>query len=134
MAMKENYLPVQASYLRCCASTGFFDTFYEIFLQKSPEVAKKFVNTDLKRLKGMLRESLFQMICQSSIEGREAEIERIAEIHSRRGHDVVPELYPLWLDSLCEAVKRHDPGYTAELESIWRRRMEQGIAIMVARY
>ena len=134
MTMKPNYVPVQTSYLRCCAASGFFDTFYQLFLDKSPTVAQKFANTDFNRQKAMLKDSLFKMICQASLEQSRAEIEHIAETHSRRGHAIPPELYALWLDSLCEAIKLHDPGYTPELEALWRRQMQQGIDIMIARY
>ena len=50
-------------------------------------------------------------------------VEEIGESHNRRGHDIRPELYELWLDALCESVKKHDSEYTGELESMWREAM-----------
>lgn len=129
-----DYLAIQSSYLRCCASSGFFDTFYDIFLAKSPEVAEKFANTDFTRQKRMLRESIFKMVRQASFDGEaRAEVERIGELHARR-LDIRPQLYALWLDSLCEAIERHDPGYVPALEVLWRRRMQQGIDLIIAKH
>ena len=129
-----DYLAIQSSYLRCCASPGFFDTFYDIFLAKSPEVAKKFSKTDFPRQKQMLKDSIFKMVRQASLNGEaRTEIERIGELHTRR-LDIRPELYALWLDCLCTAIKQHDPGYTPGLEALWRRHMQQGIDLIVAKY
>ena len=129
-----DYLTIQSSYLRCCASAGFFDTFYAIFLAKSPEIAEKFANTDFTRQKQMLRDSIFKMVRQASFNGEaRAEVERIGELHARQ-FDIRPGLYALWLDSLCAAIKQHDPGYTTTLEVLWRRRMQQGIDLIIAIY
>ena len=54
--------------------------------------------------------------------------------HSRRGVDIAPHLYELWLDALCEAVEEHDPEFTAELGKQWREAMRPGIELIVARY
>jgi hypothetical protein len=39
-----------------------FDTFYNLFLSSSPDIAEKFQNTDFKRQKNILRESFFKII------------------------------------------------------------------------
>ena len=36
------------------------------------------------------------------------------------------------LDSLCEAIKKHDPNYTPTLEQLWRVAMLKSIKEMVA--
>ncbi len=38
---------VMQSYGRCCASSGFFDSFYQYFLASSPEIREKFANTNM---------------------------------------------------------------------------------------
>jgi hemoglobin-like flavoprotein len=125
---------VTASYHRCRASEGFVDTFYEHFLAKSEEVARKFEKTDFARQKLLLRESLLAMLLLNlnSADARE-ELERLAERHSRRGLDVGPHLYELWLDALCEAVEKHDPKFTPELREQWRAAMRPGIELMCAK-
>ena len=60
--------------------------------------------------------------------------DEVAETHSRKQHNIRPEMYDLWLDSLCETVRRHDPKFTPELEDQWREWMREGIDFIVARY
>ena len=129
--MKDIYDNVIASYHRCRQSGPFFDTFYEILLGKSPEIASKFVRTDFARQKLMLRESLLEMLnYYCGVESVRQEIERLAKLHRRL--EVRPEHYELWLDSLCEAVAKHDPKYRVELGELWREAMRPGIALMLS--
>lgn len=53
---------VMQSYGRCCASDGFFDSFYERFLASSPEVRGKFANTDMKGQKLLLRQGILNVV------------------------------------------------------------------------
>lgn len=129
--MKDIYDRVVASYHRCRQSSEFFDTFYEIFLPKSPEIASKFVHTDFARQKLMLRESLLEMLnFYCGIDSVRKEIEQLGKLH--RQLEVRPELYELWLESLCEAVAKHDPEYRVELAELWRQAMRPGIALMLS--
>ena len=126
---------VSQSYHRCLHSEGFTDTFYELFLAKSTEVAEKFRATDFIRQKRMLRESLLMMVMfNRDPEGVAEEMNELAERHSRRGLDIPSHLYDLWLDSLCEAVERHDREHTADLANKWRAAMRDGIDFLISRY
>jgi len=133
--MTANLDAVTASYHRCRGSEGFFDRFYERFLSKSPAVAHKFRNTDFKRQKLMLRESLISMLLFNQDVGTaREELERLAARHSRKQLDIAPYMYELWLDSLCETVAEHDPEFSPELEQEWRSAMLAGIKLLISRY
>ncbi len=126
---------VQASYDRCSVSDGFFDTFYDLFLAKSPEVAAKFAHTAFPKQKKILKASLFVLVRFGTCDDHPPKvIERIGESHSRQHLDIPPALYDLWLDSLCEAIQKYDPEYTEALEQRWRRLMQEVIGIITARY
>ena len=126
---------VTASYHRCRVSEKFIDTFYEHFLAKSEEVREKFRDTDFARQKLMLRESLLMLLLVNQNEpGAIQELERLGERHSRRGVDIPPHLYDLWLDALCEAVEKHDPEYKPILDDKWQAAMQPGIKMIVSRY
>ena len=56
-------------------------------------------------------------------------VERLTEKH--KVLDVPPEMYEMWLDSLCEAVGKHDPEYNDELEQQWREAMKPTIQRMI---
>ncbi len=133
--MDESYEPVLASYHRCEDSGGFFDTFYEIFFAKSPEIPPKFAHTDMEMQKQVVAASMLWMLqLQTGEEVARREIEKIGELHSRLAHNIRPELYELWLDALCEAIAKHDPQYTSELETMWRDAMRGGIDLIVSKY
>ena len=121
---------VMASFYRCRRNEGFIDTFYDLFLSKSTEIARKFEKTDFKLQKLMLRQSLLEMLCfDRGIPGSHEEIERLGRSHKEL--EIAPHMYSMWLDSLCEAVRRHDPEYTEDLELAWRRAMLKSIQKMI---
>ena len=128
--MSEEVNDVTASYYRCRGDRAFLDTFYDLFLSKSPEIRKMFAKTDFKIQKLMLRQSLLALICfDRGIAGTREEIERLATRHKEL--EVKPEMYSMWLDALCEAIKKHDPEYTPELEQNWRQAMRKSIDEMI---
>jgi hemoglobin-like flavoprotein len=130
-SVKQSYDEIVTSYHRCRQSDGFFDTFYDIFLRKSPEIAAKFAHTDFAQQKLMLRQSLFEMLNYfCGFTSLRKDIEELGHRHHQV--DVRPEHYELWLDSLCEAVAKHDPKYRPELGEMWREAMRPGISLMLS--
>ena len=89
------------------------------------------LTTDFKIQKLVLRQSLLEMLgFDREMSGTREEIERLGLRHKQLG--VTPEMYAMWLDSLCEAIKKHDPSYTPELEQLWREAMLKSIKEMIA--
>jgi len=120
---------------RCTGRPGFLDRFYELFMASSEEVAAKFKHTDFRKQKKALRVSLYKMmLVREGNAGADADLERLAHLHSRRQLDVRPELYELWLDRLIQAVREFDPVFSGETEKAWRNVMRPGIEFMKARY
>ncbi len=129
--MVEQANELMASYYRCRRDERFLDTFYDGFLSKSPAVAQMFAKTDFKLQKLMLRQSLLEMLCfDREMSGTREEIERLGLRHKELR--VAPEMYALWLDSLCEAIRKHDPSYTPALEQLWREATHKSIKAMLA--
>lgn len=133
--MSVDYATVEASYDRCLENGEFFDTFYDTFLAKSEEIPPLFADTDFRKQKQMIRMSV-RMLVRLGLgeEGTKLAIHKLGESHSRSQHNIRPELYELWLDSLCESIQKHDPQYTPELEKQWRDTMHAGIEMMVSMY
>ena len=129
--MSSDFDQVVASYHRARQSGGLFDTFYELLLRKSPEFPPMFARTDFPHQKLMLRESILELLLFAQTVSNRDEIERLAEQH--RLMKVKPAYYELWLDALCEALARHDPNFTPQLDALWREAMQPGIDVMVAR-
>ncbi len=131
----ESHDVVQTSFDRCLATGDFFQTFYDIFLATSPEITSKFAQTDFNKQKNLIKASVAMMIRLGTGNANARRIlEKVGNTHSRQALDIRPEPYDLWLDSLCEAIQRHDPDYSAELEALWRENMQEGIKLVTDRY
>ncbi len=133
--MDEAYQEALKSYHRCEASGGLFDSFYDIFFAKSPDIPPKFAKTDMQKQKQVVMASVLMVLRLGSGDPVARQyVQELAESHSRRRQNIRPELYGLWLDALCEAVQKHDPAYTPKLEEQWRQAMRPGIEMMIAAY
>ena len=112
---------------RCDA---FFDTFYRRFLAADKSIAEKFRATDLAHQKEMLRESLAEMFDFFLKHESNPYIVTLGRIHGIRGHDIPPELYDAWLDTLVATVLECDPGASESVALAWRIVMAPGIEFM----
>ena len=128
--MDSSFDQVIASYHRARDSGELFDTFYVIFLAKSPEIPPMFARTDFPHQKLILRESILEMLVFAQMGSGRDEIEGLAERH--RQLNVKPAHYELWLDALCEALAKHDCEFNSTFERMWRDAMRKGIQLMSA--
>lgn len=124
------------SLARCLRNDQFFQRFYEVFLDSSPEVRAKFQNTDFRKQRRMLQTSFYMLVEYIALDWPEcrAYLERIAATHSKQGRNIPPHLYDFWLESLLRTVQENDPQYSSEVEAAWRFMMGAGIAFLKARY
>jgi len=113
----------------------FYDTFYEIFINCSPAIKPMFASTDMEKQKKMLKKGISYMIlyAKETLSGQQA-LKSIAEIHDRNHKNIKPHLYPLWVESLCSALKKHNTEFTKETENAWREVMEPGIKYFTSLY
>ncbi|MET1079067.1 MAG: globin [Pseudomonas sp.] len=124
---------VMQSYGRCCASNGFFDTFYRYFLASSPLVRDTFVNTDMPAQKRLLRQGILNLVMFAR--GMpDTKLRALGETHSRHGFNIRPELYDLWLDALLLTIDEHDPAVDADTRSAWRKVLTLGIEVIKSHY
>ena len=112
----------------------FIQRFYEIFLSSSPEVAKKFEQTDMEVQKGLLRQSVSFMLSFSTTLQSSAHMKSIARRHSKSQVDIPPELYDLWLNCFLITVKEFDAEFDLEIELAWTVILSPGIAYMKYHY
>jgi hemoglobin-like flavoprotein len=120
---------------RCTATPGFLERFYDTLMAASAEVAEKFKHTNFRKQILLLKASLYTMIfaAWARPEG-DIHLERIAQLHSRKGIDIKPELYDLWLDCLLQTVQDCDRRFNQDVEQAWRQMLQPGIAFMKSRY
>ncbi len=119
----------RASYERCLHEEDFFRTFYERFLASDPAIAPMFANTKFERQHKLLQHGLGLLL---SYAGRPNPhlLERIAERHGPGDMNVAAGQYTLFLNSLIEAVRRHDPECTPETEQAWSAALAPGVAYL----
>lgn len=128
---------VNQSYGRCSISPAFFDSFYDIFLASSPKLAPMFANTDFTKQKALLKSSISFVIMYAKDQNgafAKGKLTSIGEIHDTKHRNVSPDMYPLWIDSLIAAIKKHDPQFSPALEKDWREVIKPGIDLLISRY
>lgn len=126
---------IKASFDRCEATGDFAETFYELFLDSSPEIAPHFSQTNFVKQKKLLRGTVYILVTRNPGEAEARNtLERIGDSHNRSNLNIRPELYELWLNSLCKTVERLDPNWTPELDAIWRKSMRPAIEVITSLY
>ncbi len=126
---------VRSSFDRCEANGNFADTFYNNFLNSSPEIAPYFAATNFEKQRKVLRQSVYMMVTNDVADpGMRDMLGNLARIHSRAWRDIHPKLYELWLESIFKAAKELDPEWSEDLERKWRVRLRDGMQIIMAAY
>lgn len=121
------------SYGRSCTQPEFYDTFYSIFMNKSPAIRAKFVNTNMQTQYGLLRGGILWLIMHARGMG-DSKIKALGNSHCQHALDIHPALYDLWVDALMEALSKHDSEFTPELELTWRQTLKPSIDIIKSMY
>ena len=115
-------------------SDEFFAQFYEIFISKSSLIAEKFKNTDMASQREMLRESLMFMVNFYVHKRSDAFLRELAMSHSRKGVDIEPYLYDIWMDSVIDTLRERDAKFDRDVELAWRIVLSPGITFMKFHY
>src|SRR5579864_7090983 len=116
------------------SNSEFFTVFYRLLITTSDEAASKFRNTDMAAQVHVLQSSV-AFLLNFFIRNRQDEyLVQVAERHSKRGVDVRPELYSVWLDCLIETVREFDPKFNGDVATAWRVVFSKGIEFMTSRY
>lgn len=116
------------------SSGEFFVAFYDLLTATSDEAASKFRNTDMAEQVRTLQSSV-TVLLNFFVSSRQDEyLGKLAERHSKRGVDIPPELYSVWLDCLIETVRQFDPKFKDDVAAAWRVVFSKGIEVMTSRY
>jgi hemoglobin-like flavoprotein len=135
----EKVPPVQQSLGRCLLNKkpgkDFLDAFYDTFLASDPRIKPLFAKTDMKKQKDLLRQGLITLIMYANGSGlAKSSVEQLAVKHDRQHVNIDPALYPLWVKSLMDCIKRYNPKYDPELHKLWTAVLDRGISVMKKAY
>lgn len=126
---------VWQSYQRCRNSADFFDSFYDNFARKSPEIGALFSRTDMERQNQLLNSAIENLI--RFAEGEEAAKEKIDALghsHGSGGYQIKQQWYTLWEEAMLETIQENDPQCTPELLKLWSEILEPGIRRIIDLY
>jgi len=134
-AIEEAIHRVHASLNRSLANSRFIEIFYEIFMATDADIRQMFAKTEFERQKKLLRKALLSAVTFAA--GGEVARQRLAlirESHNRAHMNVHPEWYPLWVDSLVQAVARCDADYSPQLDQEWRLVLQPAVDFIRSGY
>lgn len=120
---------------RCRNDPGFMKRFYHLFMESSPEIAKKFQHTNWDRQYQMVVDSFLHLTDPDlTWNDDDPHLGHLAEVHGAQGQAVPAWMFDNWTDALLQAVMDTDPQYDDEIDAAWRKYLWKGIAFMKARY
>lgn len=127
---------VRPSFLRCMKDRDeFFDDFYGTLSDKAPGIGTMFAHVDMQRQNQLIRNAVEDLINYAvGNETAEQELRRLGGTHNRHGLNVVPELYDLWVDTIVETMRDHDPDADDDIDAAWRVVLRDGIKLMTSLY
>lgn len=119
------------SFEYCVSKKDFLPRFYELFLASSPEIRKRFINTDIRRQSRILKKSLY-ILTMATIGTEEAhrELIRLGKSHGLQGMNIPNYMYDLWLDCLLRTVSEFQTDWKPEIENSWREMLNPHIEIL----
>lgn len=124
---------VMQSFGRCCRCEHFFDDFYVNFRAMSPVIRSMFADTDMESQKNLLRAGILNLVLYAR--GLpDTKLKALGHSHSRKGLNIQPELYDLWLAALLQTIQQHDPELTAIDQEAWRNVLTKGINVIKSYY
>lgn len=108
-----------------------YDKFYERFVTSDPRIGAYFLSTDFKKQKSLLRDGVGRALSFSAGDSASVNfVERLGVTHSRAHLNILPELYPFWLNSLMATLAETDPQWNKQLDTQWREALGKTIALM----
>jgi hemoglobin-like flavoprotein len=116
------------------SSGEFFTAFYKLLVATSDEAASKFRNTDMAAQVRMLQSSVTVLLNFFVTSHQDEYLGQLAERHGKRGLDIPPELYSVWLDCLIETVRQFDSKFNDDVATAWQVVFSKGIDFMTSRH
>jgi hemoglobin-like flavoprotein len=108
-----------------------YDIFYERFVTSDPRIGPYFLSTDFKKQKSLLRDGVGRALSFSAGDSASVSfVERLGVTHNRAHMNILPELYPFWLNSLMATLAETDPQWNKQLDAQWREALGKTIALM----
>jgi hemoglobin-like flavoprotein len=121
--MIQGFEDVQASYGRCLRDKQFIKRFYELLLERDPEIRRMFESTDWSQQQRALRRGIsIALTFAGGSKMVQRSMDEMAGAHSRSGRcPVAPTHYRHWCEALMQAVREHERRLTPDLAQSWQQ-------------
>lgn len=115
---------------RCAASGDYLDTFYEVFLGNSQRARDRFAKVDLEQQKRRLAKALPRLFAIADLDP-DSRVAQEVRLSHRQHHQIgAPTDYGLWIESLCETLKRHEKNFDDAMASQLKERLQRSVLII----
>lgn len=127
---------IRPSFRRCRPHRAeFFDDFYASLSERAPGIGTLFSQVDMQKQNELIRQGVEQLIdFASGSDTARQELQRLGKSHGRGGLNVAPELFCVWVNTLMDTVRTHDPEADDNVEAAWRMTLSRGIDLMTSLY
>ena len=126
--------PIRQSFSRA-QMNRVFDKFYTRFVNSDPRLASYFMRTDFTKQKSLLQDGIaLALHFAAGDSAASTKVEQLGQSHSKDRMNILPELYPLWLNSWIETMAEVDPKWTSALETQWRSNLQPVIDAIKSKY
>ena len=126
--------PIRESFARV-QEQDVFDQFYNRFVAADPRMAMYFAKTDFSKQKGLLKESVGLALRLAA--GDKSAVQQVAGLGTSHAEDrmnILPELYPIWLNSWISTIAEIDSQWSQGLERQWRENLQPCIDAMASKH
>lgn len=111
------------------------DLFYDIFLDRHPEVRRFFVGVDIRQQAVVLTMtlSIIEDFYRHSYPATARYLRLVGQRHKARG--IPRELYPIFSQCLMETLERfHGQNWNAQLSDAWQRGIDKASNVLLEGY
>ncbi len=109
----------------------YLDTFYRLFFHNRPLLQRKFAGVDMSEQKRKLAQTLPQFLRLPLLPADSPEVAQAVERHrhTHRGGGSFAT-YDVWIDTVCQTFRQHDPLYSDSIERELRERLTRAVEIV----
>jgi hypothetical protein len=117
------------SFERCMKDSDFLDRFFDIFMSMSDDIRLMFEVVDMERQKKMILLGLpIMMVAHNDNHALDHYTKKLFKM------GIPSHVYPVWLESMIEAVKICDKRFDEQIEKSWRHLLAPGINYIMREY
>ncbi|WNO09581.1 hypothetical protein [Teredinibacter sp. KSP-S5-2] len=110
-------------------SATFYDRFYQVFREASPDIDRVFNGVDIEKQKDMLHIAIMHLVQFFVSKEADSYLLKVA-YHHKKIYQVSDEMYDLFFDSLMQTLSEFYPKYGPTCRVAWKITLAPGLELM----